>query len=331
MGLDDAVAAVQQLREHAETATEHVEGFTGLTAHAPPTVRVVDRPDWASINAESLRNLLEPLARKAFDDRPEQPDPLWVSDVFRRNVAPRVAGAQAAAVLGYLSGKVLGQYEMFGDSRGQLLLVAPNIVDMERQLDVRPTDFRLWVCLHEAAHAAQFGGVSWLREHFMSEIEAFAAAADDDSTLADRLREAVSTLADPARGEVDGSSVIDLVTSAEQREVVQRLTALMTLLEGHADYVMDAVGPEVVADVDVIRRRFNRRRENAGPVQRVIRRLLGVDVKLRQYVQGRQFVESVVDTVGMDGLNQVWHSPSSLPTMDDIADPTRWIERVAAP
>lgn len=319
IGLEDATEMVQSLRGYAAEATGHVAEFTGLEPVRQPPLRVVDRPGWSAANIEGLRGVLDPMARRA------KAEPGAVT----RLVGARVAGAQAGVVLGYLSGKVLGQYEIFGRQPGQLLLVAPNIVEVERQLKADRRDFQLWVCLHEATHAAQFGAVEWLRPHFVSEIEAFGTAATDtEGSLVDRVRRTLGVLAEAARDSKTGGSVVDLVTSPKQREIVDRLTAMMTLLEGHADYVMDAVGPRIVTTVDELRRRFDRRRASGSAVQRVVRRALGMDLKLKQYAQGRKFTEAVVDTVGMDGFNRVWERPDHLPTLAEIEAPDVWIARV---
>ena len=210
-----------------------------------------------------------------------------------------------------------------------LLLVAPNIVDVERKLGAEPRDFRLWVCLHEVTHQTQFTAVPWLRAHFLAEVGAFVDAAGlDQDQLLDRLRRVVAALADAARDGESRVSVVDLVQTPAQRRVLERLTALMTLLEGHAEFVMDGVGPQVVPSVESIRAGFDRRRQNANPLERVLRKLLGIDVKLRQYAEGRTFVRHVVERVGMAGFNKVWQSPLTLPRIDELANSDAWAARV---
>ena len=128
----------------------------------------------------------------------------------------------------------------------------------------------------------------------------------------------------------DSESLIEAIQTPRQKEILGRLTALMTLVEGHGDYVMDAVGPQVVPSVAEIRERFNTRRRTAGRVEQAIRRLLGIDLKMRQYADGARFVRAVVDQIGMDGFNKVWESPATIPTMSEISDPSAWIARVAS-
>src|SRR5690606_38772952 len=300
--------------------------YTGLTSKvAHPPVRVVDRADWAGVNIAGLREVVTPLMTQLAGDR--APD-----HGIAATVGARLTGVQAGTVLAYLSGKVLGQYEVFTGDPGQLLLVAPNIVEAEQKLGADPRDFRLWVCLHEVTHRTQFTAVPWLRSHFLGEVQAFVDAARADGVpLADRLREGVGALADAVRNPESRASVLDVVQTPAQRAVLDRLTAVMTLLEGHAEFVMDGVGPEVVPTVADIRRKFNRRRQAANPLEKLLRRLLGVEVKLRQYAEGRNFVHAVVERVGMDGFNQVYASAENLPKLEEITNPEAWVARVHGP
>jgi coenzyme F420 biosynthesis associated uncharacterized protein len=320
----EAADAVADLRRLTDEAAAHVTEYTGLTAPTAPPVRVVDRKDWAAINIDGLRHVVNPLAERLTGGKP--PGPMGTA------VGARITGVQAGTVLAYLSGKVLGQYEVFSADPGQLLLVAPNIVEAERKLSADPRDFRLWVCLHEVTHRTQFAAVPWLRGHFLGEVQAFVDASHmDREQLLDRLRYGISALADALRDPNSRASVLDLVQTPAQRTVLDRLTALMTLLEGHAEFVMDGVGPSVVPSVDEIRVKFNRRREAATPFERVIRRLLGIEVKLRQYAEGRKFVHGVVERVGMAAFNRVWQSPLTLPRLSELSDPAAWVARVCGP
>jgi len=183
------------------------------------------------------------------------------------------------------------------------------------------------VCLHEETHRVQFTGVPWLREYVRSQMTDFLLASDIDlTTLLDRLRAASDVVADVFRGG-DGN-LIDAIQTPEQKEILDRLTAVMTLVEGHGDYVMDAVGPSVVPSVAEIRAKFQRRRQGGSRMDQIVRRLLGIDLKMKQYAEGAAFVRHVVDRVGMDGFNRVWTSPETLPTHAEITQPERWLNRV---
>ncbi|MFF0555434.1 zinc-dependent metalloprotease [Streptomyces sp. NPDC020472] len=339
---DEAREVVAELRRHAKASEEHVRAYTrmipeGTEPHDTP-VLVVDRAGWIKANVAGFRELLTPLLGKMQERRSATPGSAMLGAV-----GGKVTGVELGMLLSFLASRILGQYETFApatrdlpagaDGGGRLLLVAPNIVHVERELDVSPHDFRLWVCLHEETHRTQFTGVPWLRDHLQGEIQSFLAATDvDPGTVVERLREAVQTLAGgrPEGEEGEPSpSLVELVQTPEQREILGRLTAVMSLLEGHADYVMDGVGPQVVPSVAEIREKFQARRaRGASRLDLALRRLLGLDAKLRQYRDGERFVRSVVDQVGMDGFNRVWTSPNTLPTKAEIAAPADWIARV---
>jgi coenzyme F420 biosynthesis associated uncharacterized protein len=332
---EGAAEAVADLRRCAVRAEDYVRQVTGLTAASGTApVLVVDRPRWIEANIDGFRQVLAPLTAKT-SERVKNSNPALVS------IGARITGVEVGALLSYLAPKVLGQFDPFypgvdgvagtdaGDlpPGGRLLLVAPNIVSVERELELVPSDFRLWVCLHEETHRVQFTAVPWLRGYLNTQIGEVVATADvDGAALAAMLREAVKRIAEAARG--DGElSIVDLVQTPAQREIVDRITAVMSLLEGHADVVMDGVGPDVIGSIVEIRRRFDVRRQGQG-FDKIIRKLLGLDAKMRQYRDGAAFCKAVIAAVGMDGLNRVWTSPETLPTKAEIADPQIWLDRM---
>jgi coenzyme F420 biosynthesis associated uncharacterized protein len=324
----EAAEAVGHLRELTAEAMTHVVAFTGMSAQvAVPPVKIVDRRDWAATNVAGMRKVITPLAERLTAKANRDPDRHGPLEV----VGSKITGVQAGTVLAYLSGRVLGQYEVFSGNPGQLMLVVPNIVAVERKLGADPRDFRLWVCLHEVTHQTQFTAVPWLREHFLSEVRAFVDASEvDAAAVLARLRRGLSAVAEAVRNPQSRTSILDVVQTPEQKAVMDRLTALMTLVEGHAEMVMDGVGPQVIPSVAAIRERFNRRREASNAVESLIRRLLGIDAKLRQYAEGCRFVQAVVDRGGMAAFNRVWTSPQTLPTLPELADPDAWIARVGS-
>nr|BFD92703.1 zinc-dependent metalloprotease [Kitasatospora sp. Xyl93] len=357
---EEAAAVVAELRRHALEAEEHVRAFTGMRSSslaqaAATPVLVVDRPGWVRANVAGFRTVVQPLVEKLQARRANSA----AAGMFGA-VGEKATGIEVGALLAFLATKVLGQYETFapaepppeapdspaalfdkprlgpdGPGPGRLLLVAPNIVHVERELDVDPSDFRLWVCLHEETHRTQFTAVPWLRDHIQSEVQSFLAETDvDPGALLERLRDAAGSLGGlSGGGNREGTSsgnLLEIVQSPAQREILGRLTAVMSLLEGHADVVMDGVGPAVVPTVAEIREKFQQRRDRgANRLDLLLRRLLGMDAKLRQYQDGAVFVRGVVEQVGMEGFNRVWTSPNTLPTKDEIHDPAAWVARVA--
>lgn len=362
VSLAEARAVVAELRGLTAVVQQPVRDVTGLVSQGSiGPVAVVDRPGWIRANVGGFRVVLEPLADRLAERGSAVPG----SGVMGA-VGSRVTGLQAGLILAYLSARVLGQYELFlppgegtatangsgtangstahgsngngasadaaalnGSGVGRLTLVAPNIVLVERELGVDPHDFRRWVCLHEETHRVQFTSVPWLRGYVQGLMTEFLLASDMDPTaIADRLRAAAGAVAGAVRGG-DGQTLVEAIQTPQQRELLDKLTAVMTLVEGHGDYVMDAVGPQVVPSVADIREKFSSRRGSAGRVEQVIRRILGIDLKMKQYAEGSRFVTAVVEQAGMAHFNKVWTSPETLPTRDELASPATWLDRVS--
>jgi len=352
-------ALVAGLREAADQAAGHVAELTRLSpadgaAARPTRVVVVDRANWARANVGMLRAMTDsalPHGSGSFA-------------LLTRGVS----AAQIGAVLAALASRVLGQFDPFatpGPSRavpgalpaptpdaaparpGQLLLVAPNVLRMERELGADPEQFRLWVCLHEQTHAAQFATAPWLAEHVRGGAQGLIESLSADMSgrlagsaalrdLADGVLRAITEQRRrPERGRppdleaaAAGSPLIGAVLNAEQRRMFVELSAVMSLLEGHADVTMDAVGPDVLPGVRTIRAAFENRRDGRGAGDRVLRRLLGLDLKLAQYRDGAAFVRAVQAKVGLDGFNAAWTEPAHLPTPAEISDPGAWVRRI---
>ncbi|MHA3019060.1 zinc-dependent metalloprotease [Mycobacterium sp. BMJ-28] len=320
--------AVAQLAELARRAELPVREVTGLNEGADiPEARVVDRPQWVRAATASMRVMT------GGTETPGGP------------LTSKITGAQTGAVLAFVSSGILGQYDPFAgglersDSGGvalpggELLLVYPNVIAVERQLRVDPTDFRYWVCLHEVTHRVQFRANPWLAEHMSSALATLTQDAGDQvGEVAGRLAEYVrgqrkGQAAEPNPGGVVG--LLRAVQAEPQRQALDRLLVLGTLLEGHAEHVMDAVGPAVVPSVATIRRRFDERRQRKQPpLQRIIRTLLGFDAKMSQYTRGKAFVDDVVARVGMSRFNTIWTDAATLPLPAEIEEPQRWIDRV---
>lgn len=323
MELADAKAVVRQLRSLADEAVAPVRECTGLvTPDDAPAAAVVDRRGWIESNVDAFQYVLSPVL-----DRMRASGPSAVTEV-----GSRVTGVQMGMVLGWLSGKVLGQYEALvpAGATPRLMLVAPNIVKVAQTLEVDDRDFQLWVCLHEETHRVQFTAVPWLSDFFAGEVRSLVAAVDVPvSELMKRSTELMGAAIEIMRGKDGVTALLKAVQTPEQREAFDRISALMTLLEGHADVVMDEVGPEIVPSVELIRSRFNERRKSPGAFDSVARKALGMDAKMRQYSEGAAFVRAVTDEIGMNGFNKVWESPATLPTLAEIAYPNDWVARMA--
>jgi coenzyme F420 biosynthesis associated uncharacterized protein len=322
---EETRAAVRMLRDLAAEAVAPVREVTGLVAPESAAAVIVDRRGWIASNVDGMR-----VVMSLWDGLAERTD---AAPAVVRSLGSRGTALQLGAVLAWLSGKVLGQFEVFtpADANGRLLLVAPTIVSVERALDVPSRDFRFWVCLHEETHRVQFGAVPWLSEYLAERVTALLEASDISAkeTL-QRLVAFFYALIRSVRSDAD-LSVIEAIQTPAQRQIFDELTALMSLLEGHADVVMDDVGPAVVPSVALIRERFSQRREQPGALDSIARRALGMDAKMRQYSDGAAFVRHIVQREGMAGFNQVWQSPERLPTRVELHDPDAWIARLRRP
>lgn len=359
----EAGEVVAHLRHLAVEARGYVADVTGLVVpddSAP--VAVIDRSEWVRANVAGFRLIIDPLADRIrarhqalksndgdavgaitapdavvaeADAQSNQPAPSEKMGA----VGPKVTGTQVGGILAFLSGKVLGQFELLvdGGEQPRLLLVAPNIVAAERAMEADPRDFRLWVAAHEETHRVQFAATPWLSNYLLAQVREFVEETDiDPGALAKRVRAAFDAASSAVRSSSDSSrdgsrtgSLLDAVQTPAQREILSRTTAVMSLLEGHADYVMDAVGPAAIPSVDAIRAKFDERRKSARGLDALLRRLLGFDAKMAQYRDGAAFVRAVVDEVGMARFNTIWTSPETLPTTDEIHDPSAWVARIA--
>ncbi|CCQ47941.1 conserved hypothetical protein [Pseudarthrobacter siccitolerans] len=328
--------AVDSLRRLADASVEHVHEITGLEAARnlrDSTVLVVDRASWAKANTQSFAVMLKPAMEKMLESRSGSLSPAAAS------VSGAITGSQLGAVLAFLSSKVLGQYDPFAalaegshaPSGGRLLLVAPNIISVERELNVTPEDFRLWVCLHEQTHRVQFAAAPWLRHHMLQQIDDLSGhLLGNVDSLMERATAAARSLKDrTGNGNTPGrGAILDLLQDPEEKAAISHLTAVMSLLEGHANVVMDAVDASIVPSVKTIRQRFNDRGKDRGIIEKFIRSMLGLDAKMRQYSDGARFVRAVVDVAGMEGFNRVWESADHLPTEPEIHDAKLWLERM---
>ncbi|HEY7718379.1 MAG TPA: zinc-dependent metalloprotease, partial [Pedococcus sp.] len=264
----DVVAAVHSA---ATRARQPVADTARL--HAPgdaPAPLVVDRPTWIDLNADSMSAMVDPVFTEIIGRRSQQTSAAVAA------VGGKVTGGEAGALLAFMASKVLGQYDLAPGGTPRLLLVAPNLVHVERELAVDPADFRLWVCMHEETHRVQFTAVPWLREHMIERARSLASEMAPDP---EQLHEMLSRLGRqlPEAFKSGGTGVAELLATPEQRAKLAQMTAVMSLLEGHADVVMDEVGPEVIPSVAQIRARFNERRKGVGAFDRLLRRLMGLE------------------------------------------------------
>ena len=303
-----------------ERATALVSAETGLEAPGRPEVAVVSRAEWVENNIASFSALMAPLTDRIGEDRR-----------LGSGVAGRVMSAELGAVLGFLSRRVLGQYELVlptsdGGHGDTVMFVGANVLAMERKFEFRPSEFRFWVALHESTHRLQFQGVPWLRSYFLGLVEELVKASKPEPGRLGRLADEVRMAAEEGRPLVDSQGLFGLLATPDQRDVINRVQALMCLLEGHGHVVMDRIGErELVSQARMSRILASRRND---PRTAMFMRLVGLEMKMQQYELGAKFIAGVERQAGWSALDAAWLRPSNLPTLDEIDDPVSWLYRV---
>jgi coenzyme F420 biosynthesis associated uncharacterized protein len=308
----------------------HVLEYTGLELDgARPPAELLTRADWTEPNIESLGHMLDPVAAR-LEERLSFAGPL--AGALRLGASATLA-AEVGLVTGYLSHRVLGQYDvslLAGDVPPRLLFVGPNLDKAVGDLEVDAAAFGRWVCAHELTHVHQFGGVSWLREHMSGLLREYL------STLEVRIERGTAgglpSIPDPAKivEAFREGGLAALVQSEEQQVLMDRIQAAMAVIEGYSEHVMDVIGERAIPGHEKLRAAMDERRRNRSAPARVIERLLGFDVKLRQYELGKRFADAVVADAGIDGLNRVWREPAALPTLPELDDAGGWLRRTGA-
>jgi coenzyme F420 biosynthesis associated uncharacterized protein len=308
-------------RELTERAQDLVAEFTGLRPPSDLHAQVLDRRGWVDANIASMRHLLQPLSERLGDRLASSP----IAPIGRN-----VAATELGAIVGYLSKRVLGQYDLLvpNDPTGDAVYyVGPNVLALEKRFAFRPRDFRLWIAIHEVTHRAQFTGVPWMRDYFLSLAHQIFDVVDPDPRSFFRAISRALEEIRAGRNPIDDSGLVGLFASPEQRGVLGKVQALMSLLEGHGNYVMNELGVRHVAGQARMDRVLHQRRNVRGALGQV-HKLLGIEQKLRQYEVGEKFVRGVVDLAGFSAIDHAWRSSENLPTTEELDQPDAWLLRV---
>ena len=312
--------------EFTAEAEELVAQETGLRSLAGPArVRVTDRPGWVHANLKSFRRMLRPLTERLGDR---------MGTGRMADAGRTVAGAEVGALLGWMSTRVLGQYDLLiieneePDEQDIVYYVGPNVLALEKRYAFPPREFRLWLALHEVTHRAQFTGIPWMRPHFLSLLDSSLAAFDPDpKRFVDALRRAVDA-ARAGHNPLDEGGLVTLLAGPEQRAVLQRVQGLMSLLEGHGDVVMGRAGAGRIPSAERFHQVLHDRRQ-AGGAARLLQKMIGLEAKLRQYKEGEEFLEAVENAPGAS-VELLWRGPEWIPTLPEIKAPELWLSRVAS-
>jgi coenzyme F420 biosynthesis associated uncharacterized protein len=315
-------------------ARELVLRYTELVpAGELPQPELVDRAEWARLGMRTLRELSTDFERRIAEGI-SLPAPLGG---MARSVAGAAAAAEAGVAVGYGARKVLGQYDVAltpAEREPRLVFVGPNLAHAHAELGEDPQLFLRWIAIHETTHAAQFGAVGWLRSHLgglLRELVSGASARLDGNSLrglAGRLfrSDPRATIRTVLRGDLPR-----LLAGPEQARILDRLQATMSVIEGYAEHVMDAAAGDLDPGYARLRDRLDARRQSRGGLGEVISRLLGLELKMRQYRLGKAFCDAVAADAGIGTLNRVWQSPESLPTIEELERPREWLHRSTDP
>jgi coenzyme F420 biosynthesis associated uncharacterized protein len=312
-----------ELTSRAERLVGETTGLWSLAG--PARARVTDRAGWVRANIASFQRLLRPVLDK-FEQK--------MTGGPMAPLARMAAGAEMGAMLGWMSTRVLGQYDLLiieeenPHDQDIVYYVGPNVLALEKLFAFPPDEFRLWLALHEVTHRAQFTGVPWMRQHFLGLVEQSVAVVDADPArffaALDRIVDGFRTGTNPLK---DGG-IMALVASAEQRQVLDQISGLMSLLEGHGDVTMDRAGEGHIPSAERFGRVLRQRRQSAAGLTRLLQQLIGLEAKINQYEQGERFIEVVERSGGTALLDRAWEDPGNLPSIVEIREPDRWIERI---
>ena len=311
-------APFEQLAGPAEEAERLVSAYTKLVPAQPvPVAEPIDRAGWIDANLKGLAGVLEPAAQRIAGNA----GPLGT-------LAGGVVAIEAGAVSGFLAGRVLGQYEfavLDPDKPARLLFVAPNLASAAKSLDAPADQLLRWVALHEMTHALQFGGVPWLRPHLKAMLGELLGTLEFNPRSLFRVPDVTDLKKLVDRVREDGLATI--MIGDERRGALDQVQAFMAVLEGYAEHVMDAVGADVLDDLPGLRSALGKRRHDRSGLLKLLDKVLGMDLKLRQYEQGKAFCDGAVARAGIGGLNRVWIGPEAMPAVAELSDPAGWLRR----
>lgn len=314
---------------------KEVAGYTKLKVSGlPERVEVFDQKDWIDANIVSFKFLFDPISERyvrMLEDLEAQQGVR--SGRGARRFARTILSAQVGVIMGYLSRNVLGQFDLSlpePEKGGKLYVVEPNVLRIQRELGMDGVDFRMWITLHEVTHSFEFHCNPWLRPYMMSSMQDYLNSIDwKGMARPDFFRKIRDR--DVSEGDaLKAGGLISIIATPEQRAILARIQAVMSVLEGYSNHVMDQVGMLLLPSYDEMKSRFDRRRESKSAAEKLFQRLIGINLKMQQYKIGQKFVDAVVEAEGIDFLNHVWERPDRMPTLDEIFNPQSWIDRTKA-
>ena len=304
-------------------AEELVAAETGLVSNeGSARARVIDRGGWIDANIRAFRRLLGPVLAESSDTHPAS------------RITPKIAAAELGAVLGWMSRRVLGQYDLLlaededRDEQDLVYYVGPNILSIEKKFAFDPKQFRLWLALHELTHRSQFTGVPWLRPRFLELVNQMLDEVEPDpDRIKQGLQEFIKLRREGHDPMADGG-VAQLFASERQRELLDCVGGMMSLVEGHGDVTMSRAANGHIPHASRFHRVMHERRNSATGVARIMQKLMGIEAKLAQYQAGEEFIAAIESERGNRAVDVIWRDPAPLASMVAIRAPSAWMQRV---
>jgi coenzyme F420 biosynthesis associated uncharacterized protein len=327
-GAGDAAPPQADLAALAREAEQRVVAYTGLAPARPlPPPEGIDRREWVRANVSAMRRMLDPVLERAGAGLGPLRPPVQLA-------VGLMVTSEVGVVLGYLGQRVLGQYELVlldespNDRPPRLLFVMPNLGAAVKSFSAPEGEFMTWVALHEVTHAVQFAGVPWLQSHVASLVRELLKSAELRIDKPRKWRVPRTAELKRVAGALRSGDLISIFTTPAERDTLDRVQAVMAVIEGHAEHVMDAVAPDLLPSLPSLRAALDHRRKSQSGPSRLLAKLLGLELKLRQYEQGKFFCDAIVRAAGTDGLAHVFSGPEALPTLAELTDPPAWLARM---
>jgi coenzyme F420 biosynthesis associated uncharacterized protein len=327
-GSGDAAPAQADLAALAGEAERRVVGYTGLEPGRPlPLPEGIDRREWVRANVAAMRRMLDPVLERAAAGLGPLRPPVQLA-------LGLMVTTEVGVVLGYLGQRVLGQYELVlldespDDGPPRLLFVLPNLGAAVKSFSAPEDEFMTWVALHEVTHAVQFAGVPWLQSHVAGLVHELLRSAELRIDKPRKVRLPGAAELKRIAGALRSGDLISIFTTPAERDTLDRVQAVMAVIEGHAEHVMDAVAPDLLPSLPSLRAALDRRRTSQSGLSRLLAKLLGLELKLRQYEQGKFFCDAIVRAAGTEALAYVFSGPDALPTLAELTEPPAWLARV---
>ena len=310
-------------------AEQLVADVTGLrSANGPARAAVVDRADWVRANLAAFQRLLGPHLERWTEK-------LGSGASLARSATRTATAVELGTLLGWMSKRVLGQYDLLvadpesADAGDTVYVVGPNLLALEKRFGFPPREFRLWLCLHEVTHRAQFTGVPWMREHYLGLVgETLTLADPNPGRMFEALRDGMRAIRRDGMRAFDDGGIAAVLATPAQREVMGRIGGLMSLLEGHGDVTMDRAGAGHVPSAERFSRVLRERRKQQAPLVQLVQKLLGIEAKLNQYAQGEAFLAAIEAELGERAIDRCWECAAHLPTISEVRAPEAWLARV---